>query len=372
MSKGKVIFLYASLNSGHQRAAHAIKEALLKDDPEIETMDIEALNFSYPAIGKKLHEIYMIMATNLSRFYDFLWDNVTIERRITKLKEIVNKGSLNKFEDLFSMFPAKAAVCTQALPCGFLSMLKEKRGFSFKLLAVVTDYDVHAYWIYDQVDFFCVGTAAMRDKLLKRGVSDEKIKVIGIPVSSQFYPSINKDFWKEELGIRKDLPCVLVMGGSYGVGPLKEIIMSLDQVKVDFSMLVVAGKNKKLHKTIEKLSKKSKKTIKLFGYTSHISQLMQAGDILITKPGGLTVSEALCVGLPMIINKGVMGQESGNFKYLIENGAAVSGDGPADIGRILEKIIRDESALAVMRNNALKIAKPKAASEISQIVRSFL
>ncbi len=368
----KVLFLYASLNSGHQKAAQAIEEALLMQAPDVETMNIEALKFSYPRLRKPVHEIYMTIVTNLSGFYDFLWDNISIEKRIARLKEIINKSTLGKFKKLFGSFPASVAVCTQALPCGFLSTLKKEEGFAFKLVAVITDYDVHAYWIYENVDVYCVATLRMKEKLMQRGVSKEKIKIFGIPVGLEFSQLPNRRMVREKFGVGNESIAVLIMGGSYGVGPLMKIIMNLDKVGEDLTMIVIAGKNKKLYKKIYKQLNKIKKPVKLFRYTEDVDQLLGISDLLITKPGGLTISEALCFGVPMIITKGVGGQESCNFKYLLDKNVAVAASNPEDVALKFIELMNNNSSLKSMHNNALKIAKPQAAAQIGQLIKSFL
>lgn len=368
----KVLFLYASLNSGHQKAAQAVRESLLLEAPDVETMDIEALGFSYPNMGNLVHKIYMIMAVKLSVFYDFLWDNASFEKKIKNLRKIINKSSLDKFEELFTSFPAKAAVCTQALPCGFLATLKQERGFDFKLIAVVTDYDVHTYWTYERVDIYCVATDAMKEKLIKRGVPEEKIKVFGIPVRLQFNRQMETRQAKEKIGIDSELPSVLIMGGSYGVGPLNNIIHNLNKINRNFTMIVVAGNNDRLYKKLQKKVRKMSKQVILFNYIENLSQVMQASDLLITKPGGLTVTEALCIGVPMIITRGVRGQESSNFNYLIEEGAAVGINALPELAPKFIELLDDNSQLKKMRENALRISKPEAAAQISRLIESFL
>ncbi|MFH1856532.1 MAG: glycosyltransferase [Candidatus Omnitrophota bacterium] len=369
----KILFLYASSGSGHQKAAQAIKEALLAQIQDIEMMDIEALKFSHPNLSKAVHHVYMILVTGLSGFYDFLWDNIAIEKRIAWLRKIINEKSLDKFEELFNSFPAQIAVCTQALPCGFLSTLKAKRGFDFKLIAVITDYDVHAYWLYKNVDIYCVPTILAKDKLISRGIPAEKIKITGIPVRLQFgLLKENIEIAKQQIGINHALKSVLIMGGSYGIGPVNQIIENLDKTKEDFTMLVVTGNNKKLYQSLQKEIKKVKKDVKLFGYTEDLAKLMQASDVLITKPGGITVSEALCFGTPMIITRGIRGQESANFNYLTKEGAAIGVNNPADIAKEFINLVRNQARLEAMRKNALRISHPGAAMKVSQLIKSFL
>lgn len=368
----KVLFLYASLNSGHQKAAQAIREALVTDAPEIETMDIEALGFSYPNLGKLVHGIYMLMAVKLSAFYDFLWDNATVEKKIRKLRKIINESSLDKFEELFASFKAKVAVCTQALPCGFLATLKQERGLDFKLIAVITDYDVHTYWTYEKVDVYCVATDAMKEKLIKRGILEEKIKVFGIPARLQFNQKVESRQAKEKIGLNSDLYTVLVMGGGYGVGPLNNIIHSLDKINRNFTMIIITGNNDRLYRKLEKKIRKMNKQVILFKYIENLSQVMQASDILITKPGGLTVTEALCLGIPMLITRGVRGQESGNFNYLISEGAAVGIDDLPELTLKFTELFDDNSRLKKMRENAIRIATPEAAMQISHLIGGFL
>lgn len=367
-SKKKVIFLYASKYSGHQHAALAIKQALLEQEPSIESIDIEILSFFSPPLGRLIHKAYLQMIKKTSRIYDLLWDNQKFYKGTNGFKKIVNQLAQKKFRRVFKQFNPQVAVCTQALPCGIISRLKEKSNLPIKLIAVITDYDIHSYWIYKNVDFYMVATEGIKKKLQKKGISSEKIRITGIPVYPVFSKDKNRVELRKKLGIDNSYPVILIMGGSYGLGPILGIIRKLNVIKENFQFIVVAGRNQRLKRRLQSLAKSIKNPLKIYGYVNNIDELMSISDLLITKPGGITITEALIKKIPLIIYNAVKGQESRNYQFLINKQMAVQSKNLKILREQVSDILGNSNKRKELIRNIESFIKPDAADEIANTI----
>jgi processive 1,2-diacylglycerol beta-glucosyltransferase len=172
----------------------------------------------------------------------------------------------------------------------------------------------------------------------------------------------------QKLKLENDIPTLLIMGGGQGLGPIKTIVKRLDRLKLDFQEIIVTGTNKKLYNSLKKKIKKYKKRILLFGYTDDINELMDASDIIITKPGGLTSAEALTKRIPMIIVKPIPGQEANNASYLTEQKVAVKVDNPKDVSSMVEDLLSNPDKLQRMREASRCISKPSSSLDIARLL----
>jgi len=365
----KVLFLYSTKFSGHYHAAEAVSKAIEEIDASIKTLKVETISFISPKIGKIIHKAYLGMIKKTSSIYDLLWDNQRVFRSTNRLKEVLfDRLSKDRFKELFDEFRPDATICTQAFPCGIISRLKRDYNREIKIIAVITDYDVHSYWIYENVDYYMVATEDMKIKLNKKGINDRKIKVTGIPVKPIFKLSKDKDKLRKKLNIDNGLPVILIIGGSYGLGPLYDAVKILSEMKESYQFLVVCGKNERMIKKIELLKSQISNPLKCFGYIDNIDELMEVSNLLITKPGGITITEALLKGIPMIIYNIVKGQESQNYRFLIKEGMAAE---CKDINR-LKEVVRDLLNSDKKQQEFIQKSKeyinPDAAYDIADII----
>jgi processive 1,2-diacylglycerol beta-glucosyltransferase len=360
--------MYISDVSGHRNAAIAIEKAIriLKADTEI--LNINAFNYTNPVAEKITNSIYMGIIKIAPKIWDYLYDNPKIVRRIERTKENIHKANSPKLKRLFDKFMPDAVICTQAFPCGMVADYKKNYGVTLPLIAVLTDYIPHSYWIYDTVDYYIVPSEGIAESLIKKGVSARKIKPLGIPFDSKFSQTLDKESLINKYKLKSAIPTVLIMGGGQGLGPIKTICRSLERVKPDIQEIVVAGVNKKLYKSLRRRIRKYKKKILLFEYTQYINELMELADIVISKPGGVTTSEVLSKGKPMIIVKPLPGQEANNTRYLTGAGAAIKIDKPKEIYLVVEDLIKNPHKLKRIKDAARKIAKPNASLDIASFI----
>jgi len=377
----KVLIISASFGSGHVKAAEAVMKALLIRDPTVKVESIDALDYSDIVLKKVLPSLYLNIVNKFPWFWGYIYDRYNYSQEEIKelgvkineeIKYVIGKSNAAPLVEHIKAFNPQIVVCTHFFPMKIISELKSAGMLNCYLMVNVTDYEIHHYWISPNVDFYTVASEEMKFQLQKRGVSEKRIKVAGISIDPIFSEQFDKEKIRQKFFLEKSLSAILVLGGAAGKSPFLEIIESLEDVKGTVQILAVAGNNKKLAQKLEVEKAKFKNKITVFGFVENMHELMRVSDILITKAGGLTVSEALSVDLPMLIVSPYPGQEQANADFLIESGAAKVVTNIDLIGYKVNKILSNQEELSRMRLNCHKIAKPRAAKEVVDIIFSYL
>lgn len=363
--------MYISEISGHHSATLAIEKALKLIAPQTQILNINAFNYTNPISEKIVNRLYMGIIKRTPKVWGYLYDNIKIKKKIERFKEVVHQFNCPKLKELFERFRPDAVVCTQAFPCGMVADFKKTYNSNIPLVAVLTDYVPHSYWIYDTVNYYITPSEEISQRLNQKGVPLEKIKALGIPFDPIFNELQDKQAIIKKLNLDPNLPIILIMGGGQGLGPIKTVIGSLEKIKNKIQEIIVTGSNKKLYQSLKKNSKKYKQKILIFGYINNIHELMSVSEIIITKPGGITTAEALSKRLPMVIVKPLPGQEANNTQYLIEKKAAIKADNPKKINLLIENLLKDKEKLNLMRQSAERISKPNASIDIARLVLSL-
>ena len=368
MHHKRIVLMYISEVSGHHNATLAIEKAAKILDPEAEISNINAFNYTNPMAEKIVNSIYMGIIKVAPGIWDYLYDNPKIVKRLEKTKQNVHKANSPKLKILFDKLKPDAVVCTQAFPCGMVADYKRTYCLNLPLFAVLTDYIPHSFWIYDEVNTYIVPSEDVGLRLIKKGVPPEKVKPLGIPFDPKFNEPLekNKLYFKHKLSPK--LPTILIMGGGQGLGPIKTIVRALEKVNKDIQEIVVTGTNKTLYNSLKRKLRKYKKRITLFSYAQNINELMLLADIVISKPGGVTTSEVLAKGKPMIIVKPLPGQEANNTTYLTERGAAIKVEHPRKINVIIEDLLKNPHKLTHLASCAKYISKPNASMDIAKLL----
>jgi len=261
-----------------------------------------------------------------------------------------------------------AVICTHYLPAEIIAPRRRKGKLRSSVHVVMTDFDIHTMWIQQGVDHYYVAIEEMEHALRMKGVA-ARISVTGIPIGPEFakkYP--DRGVMRERLGLRVEPPTVLVSAGGFGMVRVDETVATLAEATGDVQILAVAGRNEKLRKALEAVAASRKRRIVPFGFVTNMNELMAASDFAVAKSGGLTSSECLAMGLPMVIWNPIRGQEERNADYLLESGAALRANSPAHLVFKVTKLLTDERLLARMKAAARRIAKPDAAYTIASEV----
>lgn len=360
--------MYISEVSGHHSATLAIEKAINLISPGSEVLNINAFNYTNPVSEKIVNQFYLGIIKATPKIWDFLYDNPSIAKKLANLKGKIHKFNSPKLKALFDKFKPDAVCCTQAFPCGMVADFKKIYDAAIPLVGVLTDYVPHSYWIYDNVNYYIVPSDEVGQQLVEKGVNRDKIKPLGIPFDPGFNRSASREELCKKFKLKPDIFTILIMGGGQGLGPIKQVVKSLEKIDSPLQEIIVTGANKKLYKSLKKAVKKYKKRILLFGYSDKIAEFMSVSDIIITKPGGITTAEALSKKLPMIIIKPLPGQEANNTNYLMKKRAALKINDAKEINQVIDDLLRNKFKLNSISEAAGRISKPASSIDIAKLL----
>jgi len=368
MRRSRILLMYISEVSGHHSATLAIEKAIRQISPQVEILNINAFSYTNPIAEKIVNRLYMGVIKRTPQIWEYLYDNPSVVERLERIKSFIHKLNSPKLRRLFERFKPDCIACSQAFPCGMVADYKKYHNSSVPLVAVLTDYVPHSYWIYDNVDYYISPTEEVSFRLIEKGVPSKRIKTLGIPFDPCFNEPVDRIKVLEKMGLNPRLPTVLIMGGGQGLGPIKTIVKTLEKAGTDFQEIIVTATNKKLYHSLKWQIKKYRKKILLLGYVHNIPELMSISDLIVTKPGGITTAEALSKGLPMIIVHPIPGQEVSNTFFLTTKGAAIKVDDPKTIHRVIDDLLSNPQKLSAFRQAAYRISKPRASLDIAEFL----
>jgi processive 1,2-diacylglycerol beta-glucosyltransferase len=368
MTPKRILLMYISQVSGHRQATIALEQAIKSIEPQTMISNINAFQYTSPMTEQFVHGLYLGVLKRTPGVWDFLYDNPKIVRVSTRLKQFIHKHHAPKLKRLFDELKPDCIACTQAYPCGMIADFKKMYGIKTPLVAILTDYVPHSFWLYDNIDYYVCPHETIKERLIQKGIAGEKIKVLGIPIEPKFRIPRERQAACARLGLDPSCATVLVMGGGHGLGPIEKIVTSLDRNSLPMQILVVAGINTALTRWLDTNRQRFRKKITSFGFINTIEDLMAASQLIITKPGGITTAEALTMGLPMVIVAPLPGQEEHNTQFLLKLGAALLVKNPAATGSIVEGLLGNQRLIESMRQAARRLAHPDSAMAAGRLL----
>ena len=391
----KVLIMSASTGGGHNRAARAIKEELESrtiDNMSIECEIVDSLKLVNNTMDKVISRGYEKSALYTPKAYGsvYRFSETTIASKNEFKTNPLTSLMARKFKHLLNESTPDLIIGTHPFPMIALSTLKKNnnihslsRSESFykstkvdipPMISVLTDYTTHSTWIQNEIDYYIVGHEYVKELLVYEGVDSEKVKAFGIPVEKSFLSHRDRETVLTELGLSPEKLTVLLMGGSFGAGNIKETLEDLIAIDRDFQILVITGRNEHLKDKLSKMldSTIHNKNICLLGYTNKMNDILASIDVLISKPGGLTTTEALLNDVPMIVPYFIPGQEEENLDFLTNCGAALRTTKKYSLPVLLKVLIDDPSRLDNLRKNIKSIRKFDSAVNISNLVVDIL
>ena len=367
----KLLILSVSAGAGHVRAAQALEAAAKLARPAVAATHVDLLTL-VPADFRRLYgQQYIKLVEKLPQLWSYLYvktDRPSRDSLVGKLKRAAEKLNTRKLNAEVERVAPDTILCTHFLPAELLSRQKAKGKQLPPLWVQVTDFDVHSLWVHAHVDRYCVASDEVAFRLADRGVPREKISVTGIPVMPQFNSSLDRATCAAELGVDPRKFTVLMMAGGAGVGGLDDLASRLLRQPDDLQLIALAGRNEALLKALQKLAARHPGRLFPLGFTTTVERVMTASDLVVTKPGGLSVSECLAKARPMLLVSPIPGQEERNADYLLEAGAAIKAVDPATLEFKLARLLAEPARLRAMSEAAHRIARPHAASEVLALV----
>ena len=371
----KVLILYGAYGGGHLSAAKTITkqlESLYKD--EVSVTMIDCIEYINKYVNKVSTEAYK----ELAKKAPWVWKHVYKSARhgpVSHISTTTNKLMSYKLNSLIQEENPDLIISTHPFATQMCAMLKEKEKINCKLATILTDYHIHDQWLVlsKYNDYFFVSNEQMKTAMIAEGIHDQKIYVTGIPISDRFSEKFNKKEIHEFFELSPDKKTVLFFaGGEFGLGRNTTVMVlkALIRLFKDLQIVAISGKNKKMNKKFQELIEitNSESRVKLFEYTDKVPELMSISSAVITKAGGLTITECLASHLPIVIINPIPGQEEENAEFLEQNDLAIWIKKGDSIARTLKNLSRNQEKLQAMVDNSKRFAKPKAAEKICKIL----
>ncbi len=370
----RILIVSVSAGAGHLRAAQAVEEALAAAHPEVEVLNIDAMDYVSAAFRRVYAKGYLDLVDHAPALWGYIYSRTEKARpsaltaRFNRLMERLNSRKLIRAAQEFD---PHEILSVHPLPMDIFNRLKRRGRLKARHSVVVTDYDVHPLWIDPETDRYFAGCPEVAHRMVRRGIRAQCVAVTGIPVVPAFSRPVPAARCKQlaaELRLHPNRPTLLTSAGGFGVGRVDEAIELMVSAAArtgGADLLVVTGRNRKLKDRLSKLSVPRTVRTVVLGFVDNMDELMALADLMITKPGGLTSSECLARRLPMLIIDPIPGQEERNATYLLEAGAAWQAATLDALDFKLAGLLAAHARLSAMSRAAGRLAHPRACFEIA-------
>ncbi|MBC8264025.1 MAG: glycosyltransferase [Anaerolineales bacterium] len=373
MKSGRVLILMSDTGGGHRSAAKAIAEGLEHIRPG--EFDVQLLDFiadCTPFPLNRAGRLYQPAVTYGGPLWGWFWRLNDGHRRMAIILKFFTPWAKGRLTQLLRRTRPQAVVSVHSLSNHLAVQAVSGLDKPIPVITLVTDL-VRAYasWFCSGVDLCIVPSDAGRQKALTCGLSPQKVKVVGLPVSLEFGQELGgKSERKEKLGLNPDLPALLLVGGGEGMGKVFPIARAIAEARVPAQLLVVTGRNGSLRRRLERMDWKIPTTV--FGFADNMPELMAASDVIITKAGPATISEAIACELPIVISGAIPYQEDLNTAYVVENGVGHWVEEPGEIANLLREWLQPGNGeLSQMTRNARRLARPATTLEVARLIAEF-
>ncbi len=370
----QVLILTVSAGYGHTATARSIEQRLAERGISAECIDVyqyvnklisETIDKSTALYAKYTPEVYRLI-------YQYL-DSGSIDERFN-LMSFINALCTYRFEKLLRELNPDFIICTHVFAAQLVHELKRKGRCRAELLGICTDYTIHPYWeTVSTMDYFVIASEALIYRALKKGIRRETIYPFGIPVHPKFYRASDKQQARQKLGFSPDSRVVLLMGGGLGYGLVDDEAGKILSVRQQIELAVVCGNNQRQRAEFERMRDKLPfAKIHVYGFVDNVHEMMDAADILVSKPGGLTVTEALLKGLPMVAINPIAGHEERNLEFLLNQGACVRAEKTFPVDEAIAMLLSDARRVEDMKRRIACLARPDAGKNLTDFVAERL
>jgi len=362
----RALIMTVTAGNGHNATARSIEESLQAKGADATVLDL------YKYISRVLYKVvdkgYLFSIKHMPRHFGRAYTGLERREMPRRVLGILNSNRLlaSRLAGFFQDYQPDVIVTTHVFAAQVLDVLKRQGLLSVPIVGIVTDYCIHPFWeTVPSVEYIVTASELMRYAAERRGIEADRLVPLGIPVSARFGAQIPQSEARRQLGLDADKITVLLMGGSMGYGDLLKSVEQIDRMEKDYQIVCIAGGNERLYEQLRAL--KTRRPLHVCGFTKQVDVYMDAADCLITKPGGLTVSEALAKRLPMILVSPIPGQEDRNANFLVNAGVAVLVNKHFPMAEAVYSVLETEGRLEHMRMAISAVARPRAAEDIGEL-----
>ena len=374
----KILIFYASYGGGHLSAANSIKDYLSSNYENIDVELIDCMKY----INKPIEKITTTAYNEMAKKAPWAWGKIYSDSQKGPLAHITTRSNQVFAIKLLRLLREKKPdliISTHPFGSQMCSYLKRKGKITSKIATILTDFAPHDQWLVgsDYTDYFFVAHNKMKEYLISKNIPENKIFATGIPISNKFLETFNTSKILNSLGLKENLKTILFFaGGKFGLGKSRtlEIFNTLVNDFNNIQVIAISGKNKKMYEEFNQIVKIANKTdfIKVFEFVNNVPELMAVSDVVITKPGGLTTTESLVSGLPMIIINPIPGQEEENAQFLEHSNVGIWLKKQMNITETISNFLSDNEKLKEMKENTKKISNRNSTKDICTILEAGL
>lgn len=353
------------------RAAEAIRATAALHMPDVEVKHVDVMEFVSAGFRKIYTDFYIKLVNSAPVLWGMLYHASNQAKGDSKreaVRRALERWNAQPLKTMLAEFAPDAIICTHFLPAEMLSRLIRKERLRCPVWVQVTDFDLHRLWVQENMAGYFAANDEVAYRMRAQGIAAEQIHLTGIPIMPAFSQRLERKTCAAEFGLSPERTTFLLMGGGAGLGNLDAVAQHLLGLQGDFQLIVLAGKNQQALSALQTLAQRYPGRLLAQGFTNQVERLMACADLVITKPGGLTTSECLAMGLPMIVNAPIPGQEERNADFLLEQGVALKAFDDVTLAYRLQYLLQHPEQLAAMRQRARALGRGTAAQAVLQIV----
>ena len=371
----KILILYAAYGGGHLSAAKSLKNYIDENFKDTQTDLVDCIKY----INKSVDKITTGAYKEITKKAPWAWKQVYYKSEkgiLSKFSSTTNKFLAYKLYLLFKEYNPDLVISTHPFSTQMTGYLKKHHKINCKLATILTDFAPHQQWLVekDYGDYFFVSHEKMKNSLIKNyNVPEEKVYATGIPLSVQFFKEFNNEEIYNTFGLDPAKKTILFFGGGeFGLGKERTvtILQVLTKYLDKYQIIAISGKNLKMNTAFKELAQELGNPVglKIYDYINNVPEAMHISDLVITKPGGLTITESLASHLPILIINPIPGQEIENAEFLEHEGSAIwlkNSDNPEII---IDNLLKSTDTLDKMKKNTEKLARLNSTRDICNIL----
>ena len=365
MAGARVLIASGSAGHGHTMAARALEAALRLHPVAFELTHLDTVELMMRAYTHVYRRGYVRLVDQAPELWRALY--ALTNRNVNPITHALTRLSGRKFVQAVRRFRPDVVLCTHFLAPEILSSHIRKGKLDVQVHAVVTDHDAHRIWYWPEITRYYVASELVRARFsLQYGIPMDAIEVTGIPVRPEFTSPSDPASTRLRLGLDSARPTVVFLSGGFAAGQMARAIHGVWLERRDVQVVAICGRNERLRRRVARLARPAGAVLHPLGFVNDVAPMLSVADLVVAKSGGITVSECMAMGKPMVISGSIPGQEERNADAVVEAGAGVRALTPEEVRWRIARLLEDPQRLAEMAANAKAFGRPGAGQAIAE------
>lgn len=362
----RILILAAGVGAGHNQAGGAIEQALMHLPEVGQVKRIDILETTNDLFAKLYDDAYFTLVSEVPWVVGWGYDSQDAPFNLPPLVRWWDQLNTTDLVRNIRAFDPDLVICTHYLPARLVALMLTRRQLRTSLTLVATDYDFQGLWLTSPFNHFFVARDEAREFMVRLGVPADRVRVSGIPVRNGLDEPVDAASVRARFGLDPGLPTVLISAGASGGSYTLNIVRQVLRCEQPFQAVVVCGRNNELRAEVSTLVSRRPERFRVLGFTTEMADLMRVATLFVGKPGGLSSSECMAAGLPMVIINPIPGQEMRNADFLLEEGAAIRCNYASTVGYKIDTLLADPPRIEQMAASARRIGRPEAARTVAE------